>query len=115
LLNHQFVADYLRMPTPAFASLTWREFVRDVELPGIGSAGGFDGKREDTETFYSFTSFTTPNTIYRYDMVPPAKAPSTASPRSTLTRRLHHYPGVLPQQRRHPHSHVHHPQKGALS
>jgi len=38
-------------------------------LPGIGSAGGFGGKREDTETFYSFTSFTTPATIYRYDMV----------------------------------------------
>jgi prolyl oligopeptidase len=41
---------------------------RDVELPGIGSAGGFGGKRKDTETFYSYTSFTTPGTIYRYDV-----------------------------------------------
>ncbi len=44
------------------------KFVRDVELPGIGSAGGFGGKRNETETFYTFTSFTTPPSIYRYDM-----------------------------------------------
>ncbi|MBD2093158.1 S9 family peptidase [Microcoleus sp. FACHB-1515] len=40
----------------------------NVQLPGVGSAGGFGGKRTDTETFYSFTSFTTPTTIYRYDL-----------------------------------------------
>ncbi|MCR9198297.1 MAG: prolyl oligopeptidase family serine peptidase [Planctomycetaceae bacterium] len=44
------------------------EFVRDVEFPGIGSASGFGGKREDTETFYSFSSFATPPSTYRYDM-----------------------------------------------
>ena len=43
--------------------------LRNVSLPGIGSVGGFDGKKEDTETFYSFTSFTTPSTVYRYDMI----------------------------------------------
>lgn len=43
-------------------------FVRDLPLPGIGSAGGFGGKRLDTETFYTFTSFTTPPSIYRYDL-----------------------------------------------
>ncbi|MEO1635010.1 MAG: prolyl oligopeptidase family serine peptidase, partial [Cyanobacteria bacterium J06631_9] len=43
--------------------------VRDVELPGIGSAGGFNGKRTDTETFYSFTSYTVPSRIYRYDLL----------------------------------------------
>jgi prolyl oligopeptidase len=42
--------------------------VRDVELPGIGSVAGFGGKRTDKETFYSFTGFTTPTTIYRYDL-----------------------------------------------
>ncbi|MEM9488799.1 MAG: hypothetical protein AAGC55_06625, partial [Myxococcota bacterium] len=40
----------------------------EVALPGIGSAGGFAGRRGDSETFYSFTSFTTPSTIYRYDV-----------------------------------------------
>jgi len=42
--------------------------LREIALPGIGSADGFGGKRTDTETFYSFTSFTTPGTIYRYDL-----------------------------------------------
>ncbi|HJT30722.1 MAG TPA: prolyl oligopeptidase family serine peptidase [Pirellulales bacterium] len=37
-------------------------------LPGIGTAAGFTGRRGDKETFYSFTSFTTPTTIYRYDL-----------------------------------------------
>jgi prolyl oligopeptidase len=41
--------------------------VRSVDLPGIGTANGFSGKRKDKETFYAFTSFTSPTTIYRYD------------------------------------------------
>ncbi|MBL8866565.1 MAG: S9 family peptidase [Gemmataceae bacterium] len=44
------------------------KFVRDLPLPGIGSAGGFGGKRTETETFYTFTSYTTPPSIYRYDL-----------------------------------------------
>jgi prolyl oligopeptidase len=43
------------------------EFLRNVDLPGIGTAGGFHGKRSYKETFYSFTSFISPTTIYRYD------------------------------------------------
>ncbi len=41
--------------------------IRDVDLPGIGTASGFQGKRKDKETFYAFTSFTSPTTIYRYE------------------------------------------------
>lgn len=44
------------------------QWVRDVELPGLGSAGGFGGRRDRTETFYAFTSFTAPTTLYRYDV-----------------------------------------------
>ncbi len=40
---------------------------RAIKLPGIGSAGGFGGKQRDKETFYSFNSYTTPATIYRYE------------------------------------------------
>lgn len=40
----------------------------EVELPGIGTVTGFGGRRDDTETFYMFSSFTTPGTIYRYDL-----------------------------------------------
>jgi prolyl oligopeptidase len=39
-----------------------------VELPTLGNAGGFGGLKDDTEVFYTFTSFTFPSTIYRYDL-----------------------------------------------
>ncbi|HUA13815.1 MAG TPA: prolyl oligopeptidase family serine peptidase [Verrucomicrobiae bacterium] len=38
-----------------------------VLLPGIGTADGFSGKRKDKETFYAFTSFISPTTIYRFE------------------------------------------------
>jgi prolyl oligopeptidase len=45
------------------------KLLREIALPGIGTVAGFGGKRGDTETFYSYTSFTTPSTIYRHDMI----------------------------------------------
>ncbi|MEH2337998.1 prolyl oligopeptidase family serine peptidase [Nostoc sp.] len=69
ILNNQFVADYLKDAHSQIKIFDIKgAFIREVELPGLGSAGGFDGKRNDTETFYIYTSFTTPGTIYRYDM-----------------------------------------------
>ena len=44
------------------------QFVREVEFPGIGSASGFGGKREHKETFYRFSSFNLPPSVYRYDL-----------------------------------------------
>ncbi len=44
------------------------KFEREVEFPGLGTVSGFRGKRSDKETFYSFGSFTVPDTIYRYDI-----------------------------------------------
>lgn len=41
--------------------------VREVELPGVGSAGGFGGKAEAEVLYYSFTNYKTPSTIYAYD------------------------------------------------
>lgn len=38
----------------------------EIKLPGVGSAS-FSGKRERPECFYSYTSYTVPNTIYQYD------------------------------------------------
>ncbi|MDF5720938.1 MAG: prolyl oligopeptidase family serine peptidase [Rhizonema sp. PD37] len=70
IINNQFVADYLKDAHSQIKIFDLKgAFVREVELPGIGSAGGFNGKRHDTETFYSFTSFTVPGTIYRYNLV----------------------------------------------
>ena len=42
--------------------------IETLTLPGVGTASGFGGKRDDTETFYTFTNFTTPGVIYRLDM-----------------------------------------------
>ncbi|WP_338410132.1 prolyl oligopeptidase family serine peptidase [uncultured Flavobacterium sp.] len=43
------------------------KLVRDIKLPGIGSAGGFGGKKAETTLYYSFTNYTTPGTIYSYN------------------------------------------------
>ena len=68
IVGGQLVAEYLRDARSQVKLFNLAgKFVKDIELPGIGSAGGFGGKRADTETFYSFTSFTTPGRIYRYD------------------------------------------------
>jgi prolyl oligopeptidase len=40
---------------------------QEIALPDLGSAGGFGGKRNDTFGFYSFSSFTDPGTIFKYD------------------------------------------------
>ena len=78
LISDRFIANYM-----VHARSTVRVFgldgkwVRDVALPGIGSAGGFGGRRGDTNTYYSFTSFNMPGTIYSHEM---------ATGRSTLFR-----------------------------
>ena len=41
---------------------------KEIKLPGLGTASGFNGKVTDKEIFYSYTSFNTPNTIFRYDI-----------------------------------------------
>ncbi len=43
-------------------------FVRDVALPGIGTVAWSDARLKDTELFYSYTTFTEPAAIYRYDL-----------------------------------------------
>ncbi|MCC7390069.1 MAG: S9 family peptidase [Phycisphaerales bacterium] len=44
------------------------QMVREVDLPGIGSAGGFGGHADRAETFYAFNGFTQPGAVYRYDV-----------------------------------------------
>lgn len=45
------------------------EMEREIELPGLGSAGGFGGRMEDEELYYTFTSYVYPPTIFKYDIV----------------------------------------------
>ena len=44
------------------------KLVREVALPAIGTVGGFDGEKEDTQLYYTLTNYTSPATIYRYDI-----------------------------------------------
>lgn len=70
LVGNLIVADYLEdAKTKIRLHNLDGEHVRDVELPGIGTASGFHGKLTDTETFYSFSSFATPTSHYRYDLL----------------------------------------------
>ena len=45
------------------------ELESKVQLPGIGTVFGFGAKKEETQFYYSFTSFTYPSAIYRYDVL----------------------------------------------
>ena len=44
------------------------KLVREVKLPGVGSAAGFGAKKEEKELYYSFTNYVTPGSIYKYDI-----------------------------------------------
>jgi prolyl oligopeptidase len=59
----------------------------EVQLPGVGTAGGFGGWRDDKYVFYSFTSFNFPPTIYKYDI---------ASKKSSVFRTVD-IPGFKPE------------------
>ena len=50
------------------------EALGEVALPGIGSVSGFAGREDDSESFYSFSSYNAPTTIYRYDAVADSSA-----------------------------------------
>lgn len=69
LAGERFIAAYLKD-----ASSQVKVFdlagkpVGQVQAPSLGTLAGFDGERGDSETFYSFTSFANPPTIYRYDV-----------------------------------------------
>jgi prolyl oligopeptidase len=70
IVANMFVATYLKDAKTQVKMFSLDgSFVREVDFPGIGSAAGFGGKRTDTETFYSFSSFATPPTIFRYDLL----------------------------------------------
>ena len=45
------------------------KLVREIALPGVGTASGFSAKREDKEVYFSFTNYITPSTIYKLDPV----------------------------------------------
>jgi prolyl oligopeptidase len=68
-IGGHFIVRYLKdaCSTVRVFDLTGKP-VRDVTLPDLGSVSGFVGRQDDAETFYAFTSYTTPGSIYRYDV-----------------------------------------------
>ena len=70
LVGNLFVASYLKDARSYIRIFDLEGSpVRDVELPGIGTTAGFGGERGETETFYTFSSFAVPPSIYRYDLI----------------------------------------------
>ncbi|MCP4800876.1 MAG: S9 family peptidase, partial [bacterium] len=77
MINHnEFIASYMKDAH----SVVYRfdingAMIGELELPGIGSAGGTGGHRTDTETFYTFTSYLYPPTIFKYDFTTGVSTP----------------------------------------
>jgi prolyl oligopeptidase len=67
MIGDRFVAAYLH---DAYSRVVVFDraghMVREVELPGIGTVAGFGGRQADSETFYLFSGFTTPGTVFHY-------------------------------------------------
>ena len=69
VVGDRFVASYLQDAHSQIKIFDLNgNFEREVELPGLCSAGGFGGKRSDRETFYSYSGYSDPGTIFRYNM-----------------------------------------------
>ena len=69
LVGNHLIADYLKDAYSEARVFDLRgKLLHQIALPGIGTASGFGGKRGDSETFYAYTGFTVPTTIYRYDI-----------------------------------------------
>lgn len=69
IVGSQILAEYLKDARSDMRAFDLEgKLIRSIQLPGIGTIGGFNGRRSDTFTHYAFTSFTTPGAIYRYDI-----------------------------------------------
>jgi prolyl oligopeptidase len=69
VVGERFFASYLKDARSVVRTFDLKgKPLGEVELPGLGTTAGFAGKRTDTETFYYFTSYVAPTTIYRYDV-----------------------------------------------
>ncbi|HKX56787.1 MAG TPA: prolyl oligopeptidase family serine peptidase, partial [Xanthomonadales bacterium] len=69
LVGDKFLASYLKDAATQVRTFELNgEAAGTIQLPGLGTAGGFNGGRKDNETFYAYLSFAQPATIYRYDV-----------------------------------------------
>ncbi len=96
LVGDRFIASYLKdaHSVVRIFDLTGKP-AGEIKLPGLGTASGFGGKRKDTETFYSYVSYTEPATIYRYDIKTGQSAPLFRPKVDFKWRRLRDRAGFL--------------------
>lgn len=68
LIDHKILAGYLSDVKSVLKTydITGKH-ISDIDLPGLGMVGGFSSKKTESEGFFSFTSFTDPGTIYKYN------------------------------------------------
>jgi prolyl oligopeptidase len=70
IVNHNFVAEYMHDAHSQVRRFDLKgKALGSIDLPGLGTATGFSGRTRDTETFYIYTSYTTPPSVFRYDLV----------------------------------------------
>jgi prolyl oligopeptidase len=69
LVGGKIVAEYMKDATSkAYIYDVTGNLISELNLPGIGTMSGFNGKKEDNIAFYGFTSFTFPSTIFKFDI-----------------------------------------------
>jgi len=70
VIDNKFITQYLRDAHSEVKVFDIHgKYLRTADSPGLGTITGFSGKRTDKETFYAYTSYSTPATIYRYDLM----------------------------------------------
>ena len=68
-INKKLVVNYLEDASDRiYIYSAGGKMEKQIELPGIGTLGGPSGNRDESVFFYSYTSYTMPNSIFRYDM-----------------------------------------------
>ena len=69
VVNHKIVATYMKDAHSEVHLFDEKgAALGQIALPGIGTASGFSGRTDEAETFYTFSSYTTPPSVYRYDL-----------------------------------------------
>ena len=64
-----FFANYMKDAVSLVKQFDYNgKLVRDIQLPGLGTASGFGDKKEAKDLYYSFTNYITPGTIYKMDI-----------------------------------------------
>ena len=63
-----FFANYMKDAVSVIKQYDYSgKLVREIQLPGVGTAGGFSGKKEEKMLYYSFTNYTTPSSIFAFE------------------------------------------------